>query len=199
MRKSWKVTMVTGVAVVLATMVAAGPAVAGTSAPRGYGFDNTSGRDRRRGFATPPPRRCSTSRTSTSPSAVNNGCPHVTGSAVRPQQNHCDGTTDRPFNHSNWDGDTVGEANPTGSGAGRQAMDDAGGTGNYEGTVNKVSNPGTVEAATATNGCDRQRSVDPHQRRRQDGHRNGHPRPGVRRRRCQRRLVPHLGHREQLR
>jgi hypothetical protein len=151
-RKLWKLTTVTGAAVVLATMVSAGQAVAVTKAPSGYGFDNQpdvivgGGSDTTAKLMIELGSLYETSE-------INNGCAHVTPpSGSDTEQNQCDGSTDRPFNDTNWDGDTVGEANPTGSGAGRQALLDGGGTGNYHGTINKISNPARTDAATATNG-----------------------------------------------
>jgi hypothetical protein len=151
-RKFWKLTTVTGAAVVLATMAAAGPAVAGTQAPSGYGFDNNpdvivgGGSDTTAKLMNEIGALYETGE-------INNGCAHVNPASGDPEQDWCDGTTDRPFNDSNWDGDTVAEANPTGSGAGRQALLNGAGTGNYHGTVNVASNPQRTDAgATGTLG-----------------------------------------------
>ncbi len=147
--------MVTGVTAVLATMVAAGPALpAGAitgppSAPQGYGFDNTPNLIVGGGSDTTAKAMLNITDLYNA-SAVNNGCHHDTSSTAT--QNKCDGTTDQAYNQSNWDGDTVGEANPTGSGGGRNALLDLNGIQTYNGTANSISNPGRTDAVTFTTG-----------------------------------------------
>src|SRR5262249_1904806 len=90
-------------------------------------------------------------------SGINNGCHHSQNSTAttvptipadpNPNsvfQNACD-QADVPFHLSNYDGDTLANANPTGSGAGRNALEGTNG-GHYEGTVNVFGNPGRTDA-----------------------------------------------------
>ena len=160
MRKFWKLATAAGAAVVVATMAGAGAAGAITAPPAGYGFDGHP--DVIVGGGSDTTAKMMLTITDLyNGSAINNGCHHsgnatattVTTVANPPGppsgngvfQNACD-NTDEPFNLSNWDGDTVSQANPTGSGSGRNALEGVN-LGHAEGSVNALSNPGTTNAS----------------------------------------------------
>ena len=156
MRKLWKLAAAASAAAVVATM-GAGAAGAITAPPAGYGFDGHPDVIVAGGSDTTAKMMLTLSDLWNA-SAVNNGCHHsqnttattVTTIANDPNpnavfQNACD-QTDEPFNLANYDGDTLADANPTGSGAGRAALEGTNG-GHYEGTVNTLSNPGRTDTA----------------------------------------------------
>ena len=152
MRKLWKLATVAGVTAV-GSLLAVGPAGAITSQPAGYGFDGHPNVIVGGGSDTTAVAMLNIGDL-WSKSAINNGCQH-TVPATPGQQNQCDNTVDKPFLQSNWDGDTIAEANPTGSGAGRAALENrSNATQSYEGTVNTFSNPAvrTDNNVTLTNG-----------------------------------------------
>jgi hypothetical protein len=80
-------------------------------------------------------------------SSVNNGCQHLT--AVGPNQNSCQ--QDSPFALSNYQGDTVAQANPVGSGGGIGALN-GNAAGNQEGTANPIVNAKRTDSVGITNG-----------------------------------------------
>ncbi len=141
--------MVTGVTAALATMVSVGPAVAITgppTAPQGYGFDNHPDLVVAGGSDTTAKAVLSLEDLYNA-SAINNGCHHVT--ATPGTQNQCDGTTNLAYNQANWDGDTFASANPTGSGSGRDALENrTGANENYEGTAHTLTNTVRSDAVT---------------------------------------------------
>jgi ABC-type phosphate transport system substrate-binding protein len=154
-RKFWKLTTAACAAVVVAS-VGAGAAGAITAPPAGYGFDGHPDVIVAGGSDTTAKVMLSLENLWNG-SAINNGCHHSqnTTATTTPTtiandpnpghvfQNACD-QQDEPFNLSNYDGDTLAMANPTGSGAGRQALEGLNG-GHYEGTVNILSNPGRTD------------------------------------------------------
>jgi hypothetical protein len=79
----------------------------------------------------------------------NSGCLHVTG--VGTNQNQC--ASDQPNNLFNYQGDTIAQANPSGSGGGINALNGNGGsTGTMQGTVNPITQVTRTDSGNTTNG-----------------------------------------------
>ncbi len=145
MRKLWKLVAVTGVAAVVGIAVAL-PAGAVTP-PSGYGFDDHAHLIVGGGSDTTYKAQLGITDL-WDQSSVNNGCQHLT--AVGPAQNSCQ--QDSPYALSNYQGDTVAQANPVGSGGGIGALNGNAVGANEEGTANPINNPSRTDSVSITSG-----------------------------------------------
>lgn len=145
MRKLWKLVAVTGVAAVVGIAVAL-PAGAVTP-PSGYGFDDHAHIIVGGGSDTTYKAQLGITDL-WDQSSVNNGCQHLT--TTGPNQNSCQ--QDSPYALSNYQGDTVAQANPVGSGGGIGALNGNAVGANEEGTANPINNPSRSDSVTITSG-----------------------------------------------
>jgi ABC-type phosphate transport system substrate-binding protein len=143
-RKLWKLAAVTGVAVAVGTVTSIGSAYA--TPPTGYGFDNTAHIIVGGGSDTTYRAQQGISDLWSESGLA--GCPHITANG--PAANSCNstGSPETNTNLGNYQGDTIAQANPIGSGSGIASLNgNAGATSTYQGTVNPVP-AGTCVTAT---------------------------------------------------
>jgi hypothetical protein len=145
-RKLWKFAVTAGAALSAVALVTAPAANAAGTIP-GYGWDGTAhvivgGGSETTYFAM-------NRITGIYQESSNSGCLHSTG--VNNIQNSC--ASDQPNNLFNYQGDTVAQANPVGSGGGIGALNGNGGSGaTMQGSVNPILNPSRVDSGNTTSG-----------------------------------------------
>ena len=147
MRKLWKLAAVTGVAVAVGTVTSIGSAFA--TPPTGYGFDDTAHVIVGGGSDTTYRAQVGISDLWTESGL--SGCPHITANGAA--LNSCNQAVGaETSNLGNYQGDTIAQANPVGSGAGVSSLNGNAGAGSlYQGTVNPVPAGTCVTATTGPN------------------------------------------------
>jgi hypothetical protein len=139
---------VAAVTTVLATLALAGPASA--NPPTGYGFDDTA--HIIVGGGSDTTYKAMVGIGDLYGASGLSGCAHIT--AAGGTANSCNPTgSPETSNLGNWQGDTIAQANPVGSGTGIGSLNgNAGSGGVYQGTVNPVPNGDTcVNSTTGPN------------------------------------------------
>jgi hypothetical protein len=153
-RKFWKLAVAAGAALSALALLAATPAAADPVTFTGYGFDGNAHVLVLGGSETTYYVMNSINRIYQESS--NSGCLHKTAVDAAPAQNVCDaaGNTNN-FNLFNWQGDTVAQANPTGSGGGVAALNGGGNSTaspglSMQGAVNPIVNSSRTDAGAGT-------------------------------------------------
>ena len=145
MRKLWKFAVTAGAAFSAVALVAA-PSAQAAGTITGYGWDGNAHVLVGGGSETTYYVMNSINRVWQESS--NSGCLHNTGLGTN--QNSC--ASDQPNNRMNYQGDTIAQANPTGSGGGLGALNGGASVNAMQGTVNPISNPSRTDSVTTTNG-----------------------------------------------